>query len=91
MTRIKTIDDVKKYAAALISEGTSFHPDTDFSEYINLKNGTTEYNKDEARLRNRLMDECFIVCKSEGEDVYQIMLRVYLQETGLDNMIGVEN
>lgn len=91
MTQIKTINNVKEYAATLVSEGTSFHPDNDFNEYITLENGLPAYSKEEATLRNRLMDECFTICGTEGEDIYQIMLEVHLQETGLFNMIGTEN
>lgn len=91
MTKIKTINDVKEYAAKLVGEGTSFHPDNDFNEYIILESGVSAYNKEEAGLRNRLMDECFTICEAEGKDIYQIMLEVYLQETGLNNVIGAKN
>ena len=37
ITKINTAEDVKTFAKQLISEGTSFHPDDDFNNYINMK------------------------------------------------------
>lgn len=91
ITKIKTVSDVKSYAAMLIDEDTAFHPDTDFNEYIVRTNGSPAYQNEEAKLRNKLMDECFTVCRKEGEDIYNIMMNVYLKETGLDNLFKIEN
>jgi len=88
---INSINEVKKYASLLVSEGTSFHPDNDFSDYINLKSGDNAYSEEEINLRNRLMDKCFSICEKEGEDIYEIMLEVYLQKTGLSKEIIIDN
>jgi len=69
---IKSIEDVVVFADVLRLEGCSFHPDDDFSEYVN-KDNEPAYNSEEIELRNRLMDECFAVCKSENKDVYEVM------------------
>lgn len=85
MNKIYNMEDVKTFAANLIGEGTAFHPDNDFTDYINIKSGVSFYSEEEVNLRNRLMDECFIICEKVGEDIYQVMLEVYLRETGLHN------
>ena len=52
ITKIETADDVKAFAKQLIGEGVSFHPDDDFNDYVNFKEGTPTYTKEEAELRN---------------------------------------
>jgi hypothetical protein len=91
ITKIKTIKDVEKYAAMLICEGTVFHPDTDFNNYINLENSDSTYTKEEAGMRNKLMNECFNVCENKNEDIYKIMMNVYLEETGMNYLFPSNN
>jgi hypothetical protein len=86
ITKIKTTNDIEKYAAMLIDEGTAFHADTEFNDYINLNNGDSTYTSDEAGLRNRLMNECFNVCENKNEDIYEIMMDVYLKCTKMTNL-----
>lgn len=87
ITRILTIEDVKQFAKQLTAEGLSFNPDDDFNDYINFSNNTSSYNKEEAKLRNELMNECFDVCEKEGVDIYEIMMEELLLESGLDKII----
>ena len=87
ITTIKTADDVKAFAKQLISEGVSFHPDDDFNDYVNFKENTPTYTKEEADLRNNLMNRCFEVCEKEEIDIYDTMLEVTLIETGMDKFI----
>jgi len=87
INKIETIDDVNLFSKHLLSEGVSFHPDDDFSDYINFKENTPLYTKDEADLRNTLMNMCFEVCENQGIDIYDTMLEVTLLETGLDALI----
>lgn len=89
--KINSIEDVEKFAFLLINEGLSIHPDTDFHDYINAKTGSPTYTKKEAELRNKIMDNCFEVCEREGEDIYGIMLDVYLKNSGLEKINGVED
>jgi hypothetical protein len=85
---INTVDDVKEYASLLVKEGTSFHPDDDFHDYIDLETGDLFYSDSDADHRNKLMEECFEICEKEKVDIYEIMTVVYLRETELDKIIG---
>jgi len=87
ITQIQTSEDVKAFAKQLIEEGISFHPDDDFNDYVNYKVGTPSYSKEEADVRNELMNSCFEVCEKEGVDIYEIMHEVSLIETGWDKYI----
>jgi len=87
ITQIQTSDDVKAFAKQLIAEGVSFHPDDDFNDYVYFKEDKPCYSKEEADLRNALMNNCFEVCEKEGVDIYELMLEVTLIETGMDKFI----
>lgn len=85
--KITTTKDVAAFAKQIIEEGVSFHPDDDFTDYVFFKEDKPCYTKEEAEIRNRLMDQCFEVCEREGVDIYSIMLEVTLIETGMDKFI----
>jgi hypothetical protein len=87
ITEIETADDVRAFAKQLIAEGVSFHPDDDFNDYVNFKENTPTYTKEEADLRNDLMNQCFELCEKVGFDIYAVMLEVSLIETGWDKYI----
>jgi hypothetical protein len=87
IAKIETTEDVKELAKQLIAEGVSFHPDDDFNDYINFKENKPCYTKEEADLRNDLMNKCFEVCEKEKVDIYDVMLEVSLIETGMDKFI----
>lgn len=87
IAQIQTSEDVKTFAKQLIAEGVSFHPDDDFNDYVIFKEDKPCYSKEEADLRNELMNNCFEVCENEGVDIYELMLEVTLIETGMDKII----
>jgi len=87
ITQIQTSEDVKAFAKQLIAEGVSFHPDDDFNDYVNFTENKPCYSKEEADLRNEMMNNCFEVCEKEGVDIYDLMLEVTLIETGRDKII----
>ena len=87
ITKIETTEDVKAFAKQLIAKGVSLHPDDDFYDYVNFKENTPTFTKDEADLGNELMNRCFEVCEKEGVDIYDVMLEVSLIETGMDKFI----
>lgn len=87
MTKIETTKDVEAFAAEIVREGVSFHPDDDFNSYVSLETNERTYSEKEASLRNKLMEDCFIVCENEGVDIYSIMLEVTLIETGMNKYI----
>lgn len=71
--KIQTTSDVEQFINSLIiKENLNFHPDEDFRNYIHLDTGLPSYSIPEAILRNKLLSECFQICKKEGVDIYQI-------------------
>lgn len=87
ITKIKTTDDVKSFAKQIVAEGVSFHPDDDFNDYVYFRENRPCYTKDEANLRNALMEKCFAVCEKQGVDIYALMHEVLLIESGWDKYI----
>lgn len=87
IAQIKSTKDVEAFAKQLIDEGVSFHPDDDFNDYIFFKENKPCYTKEEAEIRNHLMQRCFDVCEKEGADIYSVMLEVTLKETSMDKYI----
>ncbi|WP_214071825.1 hypothetical protein [Mucilaginibacter sp. dw_454] len=87
ITIIKNLEDVKLFTRQLVSEGTNFHPDDDFNNYVNLETGEPSYTLEEAEIRNQLLYQCFKVCEDSGEDIYDLAQEIFLIETGLDKFI----
>ncbi|MEO3402941.1 hypothetical protein AAFN85_03500 [Mucilaginibacter sp. CAU 1740] len=87
ITDILTTADVELFMKQLVNEGTNAHPDEDFHNYVNMETGSPCYTPEEAELRNRLIEQCFDVCESNGLDVYSVMQETFLTETGLDRYI----
>lgn len=50
----------------------TFHPDTPFEDYINIETREPSFTKEEVETYNRLMEESFSICESEGIDIYEI-------------------
>lgn len=91
ITNIETANEVKEFAKQLINEGVNIHPDVDFNDYVSIKTNTATYTKEEADLRNDLMNQCFEVCEKEGIDIYDTMHDVTLTETGMDQLIAIQS
>lgn len=91
ITKVESLRDVREFAKNLIEEGSNFHPDDDFSEYINYELGEPCYTHEEACLRNKLMEQCFAVCEKEGQDIYSYMMDILLEETGLVKIIPFQS
>lgn len=73
---ITTPNDVINFGKYLFqTEKVIFHPDDDFSIY-KMKNGEPLYSEDESKLRNKLMDDCFEVCKKYDLDIYELFLTI---------------
>ena len=87
VNEIKDLNDVVLFTKLLVKEGTNVHPDDDFNNYVNIETEKPTYTEREAELRNRLMNQCFEVCESANEDIYDLMQEIYLKETGLDKFI----
>lgn len=87
ITKIETADGVNAFAKQIIAEGVSFHHDDDFNDFVNFKENSPTYTKEEADVRNVLMNKCFEVCEKAGVGIYDVMLEVSLIETGMDKFI----
>lgn len=75
---IKTIKDVKTWFTHLFyEEHLNFHPDTPFEDYINGDTRQNTYSKEEAELRNRLVNKCFEICQLAGTDIYETANTVF--------------
>jgi hypothetical protein len=83
VTEISTIKDVEDFMRKLVDEGTNVHPDEDFNNYINVETNLPSYTKDQAAERNKLMNQCFTICKAEGKDLYEITNVIYSEITGI--------
>lgn len=80
MLKIDSIEEVKLFAQYLANEiHLNFHPDDDFSCYVNYDKKQPTFTPEEAAKYNALMDECFDVCEKENADIYEIMGE-YLQK-----------
>ena len=85
--KIRTLSDVETYAKELIDEGTNFHPDDDFCDYVDIETGEPSFTKEGVDLRNDLMKECFKVCSQNQINIYNFMTEIFLKETGMDELI----
>ncbi len=84
---IDNVKDVKNFFKDIIDEGTDIHPDDDFRNIINLKNGKPAYSLKEIEHRNTLMKRSFEVCHKTSIDIYNLSMTICLKKTGLDKHI----
>ena len=85
---INTIQDVELFAFQLVNEeDLSFHPDDNFSNYINLETQEPLYSAEEAILLNKQMEKCFDICNQFGADIYELMGHPLLEKL----KVGVSN
>ena len=68
------IDVVHFFEHLLYEKELSYHPDDDFSDYVNTMDDSPSFTDGEVRLYNRLMDQCFDICEKEKMDIYSIGL-----------------
>ena len=74
---IKTAADVKEFFLYLVQEkGLNLHPDTDFSEYIDLETGKTTFSGNEINRYNTLMDDSFSICERDNVDIYDLSFTI---------------
>jgi hypothetical protein len=74
---ITTLNDVKAFVKAIKAEGTLFHPDDAFEQYVHIDTGKPVYTEEEARLRNSLSTACFEVCEREKADFYETGMKAF--------------
>ena len=74
-SHINNVDDVRKFFRYIVDErNVNFNPDDMFEDYVSCEGGINTFTLEECAIYNRLMDECFAVCKSEDVDIYEIGL-----------------
>lgn len=74
-SHIKSVKDVETFFHHIVSERkVNFHPDDMFEDYVSCEGGINTFTLEECAIYNRLIDECFAVCKKEGVDIYEIGL-----------------
>jgi hypothetical protein len=74
---ITTVEDVRTFFNELHAEDLNFHPDDDFTDYINNETREPTYTDDEAALRNHLLEQSFEVCEREGADIYDVCIEIF--------------
>lgn len=77
---IKAVQDVKTFFEELHAEDLNFHPDDDFSNYINYETKEQTYTDDEIALRNQLLEQSFDVCDKEVEDIYELCIDIFMAD-----------
>jgi len=78
---INTIQDVELFAFQLVNdENLSFHPDDNFSNYINLETQEPLYSDEEVSFLNKQMERSFDICNQFGADIYELMGRPLLEK-----------
>ncbi|MEI6754530.1 MAG: hypothetical protein WCK78_15360 [Paludibacter sp.] len=74
INEVNTIEEVKLFAFQLVNEeNLSFHPDDDFSDYINLETQKSLYSDEKVSELNEMMNKCFIICEQNKVDIYELM------------------
>lgn len=73
-SHINTMKDVEAFFHHILHERKlyGFHPDDMFESNVSCEGGNNGLSIAECSIYNRLMDECFKVCKVNGVDVYAI-------------------
>jgi hypothetical protein len=74
LTNINTLEDVKEFVRILMEEeNLGFHPDTPFEDYIVIKTNGQAYSKEEAEIRNGLLNQAFMLGERLGVDTHELM------------------
>lgn len=81
--RIESMEDVAAFARSVIRDGVNYHPDTDFLDYVNIEKGGATYTLEEASALNKNNGKAFGLCRKQDVDIYEFLLPVFLEETGL--------
>ena len=77
-SHINSVKEVEKFFQYLVEERKlNFHPDEDFMNYVSYSSGERTFSDEECQLYNRLMDECFEVCKKAEVDIYGVGMSTF--------------
>lgn len=71
--KIESISDIRKFFKYLINTlNIIFHPDTPFTDYINLETHEPTFTKKQCAQLETILDKCFELCDESGVDIYDI-------------------
>jgi len=56
--------------------GLGFHPDTDFTQYIDVRNNETLYSAEQAAIYNKRMAAAFDYCEENDLDIYELAMNM---------------
>jgi hypothetical protein len=56
---IQTADDVREWFTALHAAGINFHPESDFTDYVQYGSGERSFTDEEAERMNAAMRRCY--------------------------------
>ena len=74
-SHITSLKDEETFFPHIVFERkVNFHPDDMFEDYVSCEGGINTFTLEEYAIYNRVMDECFTVCKIEVVDIYRIGL-----------------
>lgn len=83
---IRDKDDVKHFISDLIYKyGINFHPDTDFTEYINLETKQPTFTHEQALELNDILSKAHIICYHQNCDLYQMSQNIFNESKGDKN------
>lgn len=57
--------------------GTGFHPDTDFSNYIDYRNDERLFSDEQAEIYNKKLSDAFDFCEDNDLDIYELALDLF--------------
>lgn len=77
---INTVGDVRTFFNELLAEEVNFHPDDDFTDYIDYETMQPSYSESEAADRNRLLEQSFEVCDRVGVDIYEACIEIFMKD-----------
>lgn len=60
-----------------------FHPDDDFTDYVDMLDTSPTFSQSAAGLLNEAMSLCFEICEAAGKDIYEIGLTSHPINTSL--------
>ena len=74
LPHITSIKEVEMFADYLVNG---------LNDYVSYEDGSPTFSDKDVEIGNRLMEECFNVCESNGIDVYEIMGIPLFERLGL--------
>lgn len=74
---MKTIKDVEVFLLECVNTiGLGFHPDNDFSDYVDALNADV-FSDEQSKLMNSKMSDAFDLCDANDVDIYEIVYNIF--------------